>query len=431
MWNLKVKRPFALSLMLVIAGFVCETGFSQGTRARSESQQQEAKNQADNSEVWKKINALEELRKAGLLTDEEYRSKRRQLESQRTASDPEASKKIKALDELHKAGLLTDEEYESKKHQLQSQEKVSASAADDDEDKDDRDGVRGSYRAPDGSFSCMLPQGWNAVKGENPHNTFLEPPSNSGGQQFVMISTGTVDPPASEERGVRGVVQHEANIVSKNHPTLEGQARFFKINGHEAAELSFTGRNSNTDDRAWSGILMRDSSYYIVLAISTSGRAETFLAQAKAIFESLRPGSVSDDEEEASDSSDFGAFRSGSVSNNPRQTGDRSLAAALVGTWSYYHGSGTMSGRGSVSRYMTFYPNGTFEYQSSVDVSASGAGLANSEQTIRGTYEVPDTNTLILTTQDGQRAVDRIQLEQQGGYVQAIVVNGEMWIREQ
>lgn len=127
MWNLKVKRLFALSLMFLIAGFVCKICFSQGTRARSQPRQQEAKNQADDPEVSKKLNALEELRKAGLLTDEEYRSKRRQLESQRKAFDPDVSKKIKALDELHKAGLLTDEEYQSKKRQLQSNGPMAAS----------------------------------------------------------------------------------------------------------------------------------------------------------------------------------------------------------------------------------------------------------------------------------------------------------------
>lgn len=431
MWNIKVKGLLGVFLVLVLAGFVYKTCFSEGIQAQSQSQQGKTKGQVNDPEVLKKMKALDDLHEAGLLSDAEYQSKTRQLLNQGKAADPEVSKKIKALDELHKAGLLTDEEYQSKKRQLQSNGQMSASAAVDDEDKDDGDEVPGSYRAPDGSFSCTLPQGWNAVKGKSAHNTFLEPPSNSGGQQFVIISTGTVDPPVAEERGVRAVVQRVADTVSQTQPTvtLEGQPRFFKINGHEAAELSFAGRSPNTDGRVWSGILIRDSSYYTVVAVSTSGHAETFLAQAKAIFQSLRPGLVSDDEE-ASDDSFSQASRPGLVSNNARQTGDRSLAAALVGNWSYYHGSGTMSGRGSVSRYITFHPNGTFEYQSSVDVSASGAGLANSEQTLRGTYEVPNSNTLILTTQDGQRVVNQIQLVQQGGYVQAIVVNGETWIRE-
>ena len=71
-----------------------------------------------------KLNRLAELRKAGILTDEEYERKKNQIEretapAEKPVPDTASEEKIKKLTKLRDEGILTDEEYEQKKSQIE------------------------------------------------------------------------------------------------------------------------------------------------------------------------------------------------------------------------------------------------------------------------------------------------------------------------
>lgn len=268
------------------------------------------------------------------------------------------------------------------------------------------------YEAADGSFSCLLPEGWTArvvdLQGTQVH--VFEPPQ-SNGQQVVMLLTGSIDPSVAA-LGIQGLAQNATSVVYQNFPFVipQGPPRFFKVNGQDAAELSYAGQNPMTgvNVKVWTGVMQKDQEYYGLLAVGNSRQAEDLHAQARVLFQTIRPAAGQD--------------------TTSRQ-GSGWIEQALVGTWTYYHGSGGAGGSGSISKSMTFYPNGTYSYTSNVSISAKDAGFADREQTVQGTYRLVGENTLILISQSGERMTVRIQLVRQGGSVQAIIADGETWIK--
>jgi hypothetical protein len=77
-------------------------------------------------EVRQKLAALDEARKSGVLSEQEYQAKKTQLEAALKPAPPEpavteeARRKLASLDGARKSGVLSEEEYQAKKAQLEA-----------------------------------------------------------------------------------------------------------------------------------------------------------------------------------------------------------------------------------------------------------------------------------------------------------------------
>jgi hypothetical protein len=80
----------------------------------------------------KKLQALDDAHKAGILSDEEYAQKKDALLKAAKPAElsPETKKKLQALEDARKAGVISDEEYAKKRAALLKAEPAAAKAAD-------------------------------------------------------------------------------------------------------------------------------------------------------------------------------------------------------------------------------------------------------------------------------------------------------------
>lgn len=111
-------------------------------------------------EIEHKIKALEDARRAGILSDEEFDRKKSELEAKLQPSKPldEATKqKLKALDDAHKAGILSDEEYARKKGELTGKGAGQAAPSTQEKGK--------TYRHPVG-FTFWYPESWTVKESD-------------------------------------------------------------------------------------------------------------------------------------------------------------------------------------------------------------------------------------------------------------------------
>jgi len=249
------------------------------------------------------------------------------------------------------------------------------------------------FRAPDGSFTCPIPAGWRVqttTLGGTPVHVF-EPPG--GGEDRILVTSGLAPSGSIQEFAQAAMVFVCQQLLPGVQPA--GAPNFTQVGGLPAAEIAYKGQSAAGPVSWWHGILMKDSLYYSVLGGSRSERAAQVEKDSRAILAGLRPA--------------------------PAAAGSN-LAAAIIGSWSFYDRSGIT--RGSSSKQITFYPNGRFEYTAATYLPNLPADVDPTTKAT-GQYRL-NGNTLIVQLDSGQTATYTLQLVPGGG----LSINGEMFIRE-
>jgi hypothetical protein len=261
-----------------------------------------------------------------------------------------------------------------------------------------------AYRAPDGAFTCRLPAGWKARAasvGGQPV-TVLVP--GDGGARILLFG----NPAASSS--IREVTRQGIAMVMQSFPGVRpvGAPKFSRADGAPAAEVAYEGElMSGGSLRLWGAAMLKDGICLSVLSMSRPEDAGKVETRARELFRSMRYG-------------------------KPQPGGQ--LARAIVGRWSYYTSSSSGIGTStaastSVSKTVTFYPNGRFEYvggvSSSVDLPSDIGGSAIGDSRASGTYRLRGS-TLTAQFDGGGQATFRLELVRGG----ALKINGMLFIRE-
>jgi hypothetical protein len=261
-----------------------------------------------------------------------------------------------------------------------------------------------AYRAPDGAFTCRLPSGWTA------QNTSL------GGQPVTVLAPANGEPrillfgnPAASP-SIREVTRQGIALVMQSFPGVRpvGAPKISRVNGAPAAEVAYGGElMTGGTVRLWGAAMLQNGLCLGVLSLAPQEGAARVESRARELFRSMRAG-------------------------KPQPGGQ--LARAIVGRWSYYYGSSSGIGTStasstSVSKTVTFYPNGRFEYvggvSSSVDLPSDIGGSASGDSRASGTYRLQGS-TLVARFDGGGQATFRLQFVPGG----ALKINGMLFIRE-
>jgi hypothetical protein len=249
------------------------------------------------------------------------------------------------------------------------------------------------FRASDGSFTCPVPAGWTVRTvplGGTPVHVF-EPAG--GGEDRIIVASGP-----SPAGTIQELTQYSMAFVSQQ--LLPGVQpvklpAFGQTGGAPSAEVYYQGMTGAGQVSWWQGILLKDQMYFTVLGGARADRAAQVEKDSRTIFAGIRPA--------------------------PPQPNSQ-LAAAIVGSWSFYDRSNLT--RGSSSKQVTFYPNGRFEYVAATYLPNLPADVDPTTR-IGGQYRL-NGNTLVVQMDNGQSATYTLQLVQGGG----LMINGEMFIRE-
>jgi hypothetical protein len=248
------------------------------------------------------------------------------------------------------------------------------------------------FRAPDGSFTCPVPAGWNVRTvplGGTPIHVF-EPAG--GGEDRIIVASGP-----SPAGTIQELAQYSMMFVSQQLlPGVQPMKlpAFGQTGGVPSAEIYYQAMTGAGQVSWWQGILLKDQMYFTVLGGARTDRAALIEKDSRVIFAGIRPA--------------------------PPQPASQ-LAAAIVGSWSFYDRSNIT--KGSSSKQVTFYPNGRFEYVAATYLPNLPADVDPTTK-VGGQYRL-NGNTLIAQMDNGQSATYTLQLVQGG-----LLINGELFIRE-
>ena len=279
-----------------------------------------------------------------------------------------------------------------------------ALAAPKDRSEGEYQGASTEFQAPDKSFATRVPQGLKSrtiMSGAQPLYVF-EP--KDGGEDRIIVSSGV-----ATAKSIQELAQQAMTLASQLFPVLRptGAPSFTQIAGSPAAEVSYSGTSATgMQVSGWNGAILKDRFYFSVMGLAQSDRAKNIEQQSRFMLRSMRPGLIEQ---------------------------NLQLARAILGRWTYYQGSSSGAGSSrmssSVSRIVTFYPNGRFEYLGAVSVDTNlpggGGGGASGDKTTTGTFKVYG-NTLYAEIDGGGPAVFGLEVLQGGG----LKIDGLMYIRE-
>jgi hypothetical protein len=224
------------------------------------------------------------------------------------------------------------------------------------------------------------------------------------GDERILVSSGV-----AAADSIRDLVQQSMALAMQLFPALQptGTPSFFQVGGEQAAEVSYTGMSAaGVSVSGWQGVILKDRFYFAVMGLARTDRTTPIQKEARFMLRSMRPGHIEE---------------------------NRQLAAAIVGRWTFYQGSSSGGGSSrtssSVTKQVTFYPNGRFEYQGGVYVDTNmpggGGGTASGDNSSTGTYKVYG-NTLYSQIDGGGQAVFGLELVKGGG----LKIDGTLFIRE-
>jgi hypothetical protein len=258
------------------------------------------------------------------------------------------------------------------------------------------------YRASDGSFTCRIPSGWRA-HGTNLGGTIvqvLEP--ENGGEDRILISALPSGATSLQELAQQAVAMVTQQLLPGYRAS--GIPRFSQQGDAQIAENRYEGMTGAGQATWWHGFMLKNGFALGVLGGARSERAQAIEEQCRAILASMRLNEAQN------------------AGPAPQQPGGGSLAAALVGRWTYYSRSDNT--RGSVSKQIVFYANGRFEYTASTYMPNMPSDIDPTTR-LAGSYQIVG-NTLIGRGDNGQQATYTLELIPGGG----LKINGELFIRE-
>lgn len=262
----------------------------------------------------------------------------------------------------------------------------------------------GEYTAQDQSFTIQVPAGWRMRVGDLGGQPLYIAEPDSGGAEKILIASGF-----AQVRSVQELSQQAAMVAGQLVPGLQlaGGARFGQMSGAASAEQQYSGGMwQGTPVSGWHGMVLRDGSYFGVLALATPQSIVAVTGAARGMFQSVR------------------------MSQPSRNT---QLERSIVGTWALdsnrSSGLGTSDSVMSMSSWrVTFYANGRFRSVSEtfVDSSATGGygGSVGSGQTHTGTYRIAG-NTLIADIDGAGRQTFSLQILRG-----ALKINGQLFLRQ-
>jgi hypothetical protein len=249
------------------------------------------------------------------------------------------------------------------------------------------------YRARDGSFTCSIPGGWKGrvadIGGTTVH--VLEP--ESGGEERILVSAIP-----SAANSLQELAQQAMALVTQQLlPGFQVAAmpKFTQQGDAQVAEIRYLGMAGGGQASWWHGLMLKDKIAMGVLGGARADRAQAIEQQCRKVLLSMRPG---------------------------KGQNNTALAAAILGTWTFYSRSDNT--RGSVSKQIVFYPNGRFEYLATTYLPNMPPDIDPTTR-INGTYQL-NGNILVGKADNGQQATYTLELVQGGG----LKINGELFIRE-
>jgi hypothetical protein len=253
-----------------------------------------------------------------------------------------------------------------------------------------------NFHAPDGSFTCPIPAGWRVRTmpiGGTPVHVF-EP--SDGGEDRILVVSGPATAGNIRELAQQGIVFVSTQLLPGVQPA--GSPNFIQMGGAPAVEIVYKGATAAGQVSWWQGMMLKDQMYFAVLGGARAERAALVEKESRAIFSGLRPGLARPSADQAG------------------------LAAAIIGSWSFYDRSGLT--KGSSSKQVTFYPNGRFEYTAATYMPDLPVDI---DPTTRasGQYRLSG-NMLVVQLDTGQSITYALQLVQGGG----LSINGELFVRE-
>ncbi len=249
------------------------------------------------------------------------------------------------------------------------------------------------FRAPDGSFTCPVPAGWRVRSmsiGGTPVHVF-EP--EDGGEDRILAASGPATVSTIQELAQQTMLFVCQQLLPGMQPA--GTPNFIQIGGFPAAEIAYKGATAAGPVSWWQGVILKDQTFFTVLGGARDERFALVEQHSRAIFRGLKPGQA-------------------------RPSAD--LAAAIIGSWTFYDRSGLT--KGSSSKQITFFPNGRFEYTATTYMPNLPVDIDPTTRT-SGQYRL-NGNTLVAQLDNGQSATYTLQLVQGGG----LTINGELFIRE-
>lgn len=247
------------------------------------------------------------------------------------------------------------------------------------------------FRAPDGSFVCRVPPGWQATTaalGAQPIGVF--DPADSGRARILVFSNVAVG-------GIEQVARQGAAVTTRDFPGVspEGQPTFGEAEGLPTAWIAYRGTLANgVAARIWSGVLLKEPFAFWVVGLATAETAARGEEAARAVFASLQPGEIPE---------------------------NAALARAIVGRWEYYYASSSGTGDDRfnfwLQKILVFTPDGRFTYQ--VANSEGAQSHASGRYRVYGPW-------LYAEIDGGGRAVLALELAAHNG----LKVEGELYLRQ-
>lgn len=261
------------------------------------------------------------------------------------------------------------------------------------QEKDAAAGIE--YRASDGSFTCRIPNGWKARATDIGGTAVqvLEP--EKGGEEQILVSALP-----SSEGDIQELVQQAIPLVTQQllpGLRLAAMPRFPQEGDLQIAEIRYVGMAASGGQVSWwHGLMLKDGIALGVLGGAREDRAQMVEQLCRDVLQSMRPA---------------------------KAQANTTIAAAIIGRWSYYSRSGATGG--SLNKQVVFYPNGRFEYTATTYMPNLPTDIDPTTRT-SGTYQL---NGSILTsrTDNGQQATYTLESVSGGG----LRINGELFVREQ
>ena len=209
-----------------------------------------------------------------------------------------------------------------------------------------------------------------------------------GGEERILIS---VSPSTTAD--VAQLTQYAVAVTVQAFPALrpDGPPRA----AGAAHEVRYTGNGAV----AWQSIALRQGQAVGVTAIARPDRMPAAEQAARGVAASLR----------------VIAGESGGESAG--------LARVIVGRWTWSHQTWKT---GSVSRVVTFFPNGRFELQAATMMSVDVPVDVDPTTRVTGAYRVSG-NTVFVRADNGQTTQYAVQVVEGG---RGLKVNGDLYIRE-
>jgi lipocalin-like protein len=258
------------------------------------------------------------------------------------------------------------------------------------------------YKAPDGSLTLRLPQGWRAAPTvSNGVTIYILQPSD-GGEDRILVAAG----PASKNT-IRELADETVRVVTQQ--LLPGSRatsapKFVDTSAGPTAELSYELPGQSV---WWQAVvLLKDNRYITALGGARRDRSALIQQLSRAVFGSVRLVPVNQ-------------------ASSPASTGQ--LAQLIVGHWTWYHKTDSAGGRiaASTSREIWFYANGRYQYTSVTYVPNMPPGI-DPTTTVSGTYQIQG-NKIIARADNGQSQTFTVEIVEGG---KGLKLDGELYIRD-